>query len=241
MTDVTTTQSTDLSTVSADAFGAAPAHSEDIVIPKIQVMQKMSNLVDEGVAKEGDFVDSLSQEVIGGLNEPVAFIPFYMEKLWFISKKVGGRWELEGIEAFSNLNKNLRYFDTVNGEDYKNELHMRFYALRPEDMSIPYIITFKGMSQKAGKALYTQMYIKNKAAGLTPAGKVMLLKGEKRENDNGKFVVTTCTPDRTASAEEVNQCLEWFHTIQAGSAKVDESDQRPAGQTEGEQTNTAGF
>ena len=42
MTDVTTTQSTDLSTVDANAFGAAPAHSEDIVIPKIQVMQKMS-------------------------------------------------------------------------------------------------------------------------------------------------------------------------------------------------------
>lgn len=215
-------ENTEVSTnvIDQDAFGSAGG-IEDVVIPKIMVMQKMSKLLDNrDDLRVGDFVESLDESKVGSITEPLEFVPFYMEKLWFRSQKNGNDWEFLAVEEFNTTNSRRRYYETVDGVDYKNELHMKFYCILPSDPSIPYAITFKGTSQKVGKALYTQMYVKNRMAGLSAAGKVMALSGSKVENDKGSFVVLAATPSRNASAEEVQEALMWFNTIQAGGAST---------------------
>lgn len=219
--ELATTAGTEVSTdVAQDAFGQTGG-IEDIIIPKIMVMQKMSKLLeDRDELKVGDFIESLGDEKVGSITEPLEFIPFSMEKLWFRSKQIGNKWEFENVEAFNHSNSKRRYNETVDGETYKNELHMKFYCILPSDPSIPYAITFKGMSQKVGKALYTQMYVKNKMAGLSAAGSVMSLAGSKQENDHGSFIVFTASVGRKAEAEEVQTALMWYKTIQAGEAST---------------------
>lgn len=213
-------QNTEVATVAADAFGSAGG-IEDIVIPKIMVMQKMSKLLDTNDdLKVGDFVESLGETKVGSISEGLDFIPFYMEKLWFRSQKVGKDFEFLAVEGFNQSNARRRYSEVVDGVEYKNELHMKFYAVLPDDPSIPYAITFKGTSQKTGKALYTQMYVKNKMSGLSAAGKVMTLAGAKQENEKGTFVVLNTTVARNSTAEEVQMCLDWFHTIESGNAST---------------------
>lgn len=221
-----TKQSTEVATIEEDAFGQAGG-MEDVIIPKITVMQKMSKLLeDREDLKVGDFVESLNDEKLGSIKEPLEFIPFFMEKLWFRSQKVGNSFEFVSIEDFNPSNARRRYSETVDGVDYKNELHMKFYCILPEDPSIPYAITFKGMSQKIGKALYTQMYVKNKLGGLSAAGKVMNLAGVKQENEKGSFIVLGTTVGRDTTQEELHTALMWYKTLQSGAAstKSDEPD-----------------
>lgn len=205
------------------AWGTPQVSSQDIVIPKILCMQGLSALVADDKAKMGDLVDNMTNEVIGNCtNQPVQFIPFHMEKILIISKKVGNDFEFERIEKVSPANENTPYEEQVGDDLFKNEFAMNFYVLRPEDMSIPYIISFKGMSRKSGKILATQMFVRNAAAGKIPPAFVMELSGTKTKNDKGVFYVLDTKAVRESSQEEIKSAFQWYKTVNAGGVKVHE-------------------
>jgi hypothetical protein len=208
-----------------DMFGAAPVSSNDVIIPKIRVMQPGSQLVTDGVAKFGDFIDSLSNEVVGHITEKaVELIPFYVEKIWIISKWNGSKFEFDRIEGVTPMNENKQWEEDTPQGKFKNEKCFNFYCLRPEDMSLPVIVAFKGTSLRAGRELMTQMYVKNKAAGKAPCAKVINLGGDKTSNDKGTYAVMKASVSRDTSMEEMTQCLNWFKSVQSGEAKADNSD-----------------
>ena len=76
---VATKSETAVSNVAHDlsAWGETEVTSKDIVIPKILCMQGLSDLVSDGKAKMGDFVDSLEGNILGDIDNPVAFVPFH--------------------------------------------------------------------------------------------------------------------------------------------------------------------
>ena len=207
-----------------DAWGSGDVSAKDIVIPKILAMQGLSELVSEGKAKFGDFVDSLTHEVIGSIEKPVKFVPFHMEKVWIISKKPAGqqgRYEFDRFEPVTAQNMNRPFEETADGMDWKNEYTMQFYVLRPEDTSIPYVISFKSTSAKSGKVLATQMYVRNRAAGLVPPAFTMLLGGRKEKNDKGTFIVMETKTGEKTDPALIEECLNWYQTIKSGATKVD--------------------
>lgn len=222
--EVTKPEETAVATVDVDAFGAGPLSSDDIVIPKLLAMQGLSNYVTEGAAKFGDFVDSLNGQVIGSISEPIEFIPFYLEKVWIISKKIGNKYVFQAYEPVTTANENKPWEEIINGEEWKNEKCYNFYSILPHDPSLPYVIAFKSTSAKSGRELATQMYVKNRAAGKVPPAKVMKLFGSKEEKDGNKFVVMKSAVVRDSSQEEIASCLDWFKTITSGGASVDSSD-----------------
>ena len=219
-----------------EAWGTPTVSSKDIIIPKILCMQGLSELVmdDDHPAKMGDFVDSMTNEIIGDYNKkPVAFIPFHLHKVWIISKKTGSDFEFDRIEDVTPMNEGKPWTEVINGVEYKNEYTMNFYVLRPEDMSLPYIISFKGMSGKAGKILSTQMFVRNAAAGKIPPAYVMELSGSKDKNDKGTFITLATKVSRESTSAEVEAAFTWFKTVQAGQVKSHEeqpqhTEQQPA-------------
>lgn len=209
--------------VAADAFGSGDLSSEDIVIPKILVMQGLSKLVTDGAAKFGDFVENMSSEVIGHITDkPLEFIPFHRERLWIVSKKKGSRFEFDHIEPCNSINENKKWYDTDGKDEIKNEKAFNYYCILPSDPSIPYVIQFKSTSLKSGKELATQMYVKNKADGLLPPSKKMELWGDKVSNDKGTFAVLKWRLVGETSDDEIQNCLQWYNTINAGGTKVEE-------------------
>jgi len=202
-----------------NAFGDGGYSSQDVIIPKILVMQGLSQLVMDGVAKFGDFVNNQSQEVIGSLDAPVEFIPFHLDKVWIVSEKKGNKYEFSHIEPVTIANENRKWEEVVDGKELKNEKSFNFYSILPSDPSIPYILQFKGTSQRTGKELATQMYVKNKAAGLAPPAKVMSLKGNKVSNEKGTYVVLKTEISRETKREEMMECLTWYKSITSGKTK----------------------
>lgn len=203
------------------AWGETEVSSGDIVIPKILLMQGLSEAVAEEKAKMGDFLDSLSGEVIGNHKKPVQVIPFHLERIWIHSKNNGKDFEFDSITTANNPNEH-EYIEVVDGTEWKHEYCMNFYVLRPEDMSLPYVVSFKGTGRKAGKALATQMFVKNKMAGKIPPAFVMELSAHKDSNDKGTYYVWDTKVSRESKPEEISQAFKWFKTINAGGTKTHE-------------------
>lgn len=216
-------------------WGAGDVSSRDLVIPKILAMQGLSELVSEGKAKLGDFVDSVSGEVLGSIEKPVEFIPFHMEKKWIISRKKKGEGKFE-FERYEDVTaQNMDYpFEAQEGEDtIKYEYTLQFYVLLPHDTSMPYVISFKSTSLRSGKVLSTQMYVRNRAAGLVPPAYVMELGGKKEKNDKGTFIVMETKPKGKTPDNLLIECLNWYKVIKAGGAKVAEEAPEAQGSFEG--------
>ena len=203
-------------------WGVSQVSSQDIVIPKILCMQGLSQLVIDEKAKMGDLVDSMSEEIIGNcVKKPVQFIPFHLAKIFIVSKwnEAAKDYEFDHIEDVTPANEATPYETRIGGDLFKNEYCMNFYVLRPEDTSLPYIISFKGTARKNGKVLATQMYIRNAQAGKIPPAYVMELAGTKESNAKGHFYVVNSKQARESTPEEQAIAFNWLKTIKAGETK----------------------
>lgn len=223
--EVTETKSTEVSAaMDLDAFGTSQVSGADIVIPKIMIMQKMSDAVEREVAKEGDFIDSLTEEVLGSIKEPLRFIPFHLTKTWIIQKDVDGDFVFEGIEEVNAANENRDWEEVIDGIKYRYQKSYNFYVLLEKDTSMPYVLSLRSTSAKTGRVLATQMYVKNRQQGKVPPAYVMELGGVKEKNTKGSYVVGKVAVAGESTPENIQDCLAWYRTISAGQAKVHEED-----------------
>lgn len=211
------------------AWGAPPSIThKDIVIPKILPMQGLSKKVMEGQAAFGEFRDSLNNELVGTLNKPFEFIPFFMEKVWIVFEEKNGAMKFTKTVRIDTGNEDWPYEEVVNGVKIRRDRTMNFYVLLPEEVekgiAIPYILSFRRTSLNAGKKLATTMFVKNMAAKKTPAAMVCELGGVKTQNDKGTFVVMDIKEKRPSTNVEIAKAFEWLQPIAKGAAKVDNSD-----------------
>lgn len=209
--------------------------SNDIIIPKILPLNFMSDKVKNGLGKYGEFRDTLSNTLFGNLETPFEIIPFYMEKKWYefdiISNKAGARKRefarvipVQDNPAKPGYNDDLKYAE----EKLERDRVMDFYVLIPSEVekgtSMPYVVSFRRTSLKAGKKLASQMFLANARAGKVPAAVTMSLSGKSVQNDDGQYVVQDIVPARESTDAEIKECLKWLKLIRAGQTKLDDSD-----------------
>lgn len=218
-------------------WGVQNLTSRDVIIPKVLPMQGLSKKVMDGQAAVGEFRDSLNNDVVGmaaGFGKPekaLEFVPFYMEKTWLIFEDktgTGNDMRFSKTLSIDASNENWPYEEVINNVKIRRDRTMNFYCLHPsqiaEGTAIPFILSFRRTSAKAGQKLATTMFMSNVKAGKTPASMVMELSGIKQSNDKGTFVVLDVKQKRPSSTAEVTEAFSWLKQIRAGAAKVDNSD-----------------
>jgi hypothetical protein len=218
---------------SLSSWGQAPQmSSNDIIMPRINLMQPMSDKVTAGEAAFGDFRDSLNNELIAKMGEKFKVIPFHLQKI-FIVYNVTDRDQKDYLrtESISAENDNAKYEDEERGKDGKTikiqrDRVMNFFVLRPEEIAvgsaIPYIMSFRRSSMQAGKKLATQMYMKNMAAGKSPPAVTMVVTAKKESNDKGTYAVIDIVPTGPTSPEHIAEAFKWFQLVNAGKARAHE-------------------
>lgn len=207
---------------------------QDIVLSKILPMQGLSELVADGKARMGEMRDSLTGAMIAGIDQMFEFLPFHVEKFWDIMQENGDNFKWDRTEPLVEIpgapgyNDNLPWEYEEAGLKHRRVRRMNFYGLLASQVksgeAIPYVLSFKSMSFKEGKKMFTQMYLRNRRANLPPCAYVIAIKGAKRENDKGKFIVPTMELGRKATPDEVKQCFDWMQLIKKGGVKIDDSD-----------------
>lgn len=217
------------------AWGVEGLTQRDIVIPKILAMQGLSKLVTSGQAKFGEFRDSLNGVVLGEIGkQAIEFVPFLLEKVWIVfeDKNPPGsqqtNYKFTKVEPLTAENENWPYEEVINGVKIRRDRTMNFYVLLPGEIekggAIPYILSFRRTSARAGQKLATTMFMKNLKAGKTPASMVLELHGEKQQNDKGTFVVLDVKEKRPSTTAEIAEAFSWVKTVKAGKTRADTSD-----------------
>ncbi len=218
-----TSNATDLA-----AWGPAPKlSSKDVVIPRILCMQAMSKPVVNGEAKFGEFRDSFGK-LLGDDTHPVEFIPFHHEHVYVVMREEKGQFKFHKIVPVTPENDDTEFIVEIDGADEKWYRTTNIYCLMPKEVeeggSLPYLLSFRSSSSRAGREIYTQMYVMNRKDGLVPPGRTFALTMEKTKNDKGTFAVMKVRVTRDSNPEEIKACLGWFKTIQSGKTRIDTSD-----------------
>ena len=211
-----------------DQWDTPVLSANDIVIEKILPLQKMSKKLEDRKAgyRYSELRSTMESRLFGDLDQGFEFIPVAMERFWVITE--GKDKKFVGIVPENSENQNLPYEEMVDGKLITRVRFMEFYVLIPSDVkdggAVPYLLSFKSTSLKAGKSLATQMYVKNRAANLPPPATVCELTLEEKSNDKGTFLVQSVKAKRKASAEEIQAAFNWYTSIKSGAVKKDDSD-----------------
>lgn len=122
----------------------------DVVVPRILLMQPLSDFVTEGKAKPGDIVRSTTVERIAGPDSAIEFIPLSMpEASWVIEVKPpkGNKFEFQRIEPRNAANSGLPWgfsadFDgnevpagTPGALEARRVQRLSLFALLPSDIA----------------------------------------------------------------------------------------------------------
>lgn len=179
----------ELATQNTNLPAQAPAQrseqvlSSDVVIPKLHLLQALSEVVVEKKAEAGQMVRSTTKELLGDENTPVELIPLTFQNLWMLSegfvnpKTKEVKYEFRGYEPRTHLNERLDWDYELNGSPWRRTKVMNVFALLPADIQaqanelkkfeetgempdldkalLPIVISFKNMSFKAGKDIAT--------------------------------------------------------------------------------------
>lgn len=221
--------------VANSAWGAEDANTENVLIPKLLLMQGLSQAVSDEKASMGDFVDSTTLEVLGTGREkgykPVRFIPIKCFETWVVYEKLGGeKLQFKEIVPFGGENAKWER----ETETYRRDRVLNFYVLLEEQANnpaaLPYTLAFRRTSFVAGKKLSTHFTQCKLAAtrgkGRPPAATIFELSATKRENDHGTFYVWDVAPAGETKPEHLQVAYEWFQTLknEADKYTVDNSE-----------------
>lgn len=226
-TAVTVKQTNQLSTEVSGAWGADEVESTDIRIPRILLMQQMSEMVAQEIAKPGELVDSTTSQVVCTKQEVLKIVPIYIFKDWVEQKEINGKYEYVQRMAYGPHNANLPREEVRNGEKFRNVIGINVLAMLEKDINdpsaLPVMMTFRMTSLNAGKDIST-LGLRAKSVNKPVAAFTIALGTELVKNEKGNYYVMKVKGvENTNNFNEVAPRLHgWYQTFKAGTAKVDE-------------------
>lgn len=221
--------------------------SSDIVIPKVLLMQGLSELVGERKAQIGDMVRSTTAEKLGDDKAPITFIPLKMQNSWTIQEKINGKYEFRRIEARTAANEDAPWDYVESGTDWKRVKTINVFALLPKDIAafkeeiknevidlektlMPVVISFRSKSFNAGKDVAT-FFTKVKAnlqynKNVAPYKYELSLTCKQEENDKGKFFVFKVGKSQPIAQDLIEEAAKWYQILNTTkNIKIDVSDE----------------
>lgn len=232
---------------------APTIEAQDILIPKLRLLQPLSDEVGEGKGVAGDIIKSTTLEKMKTGDGVVEMIPLTFFKTWVIMRRkpTDTRGEFTGIEAYTPENCNATREWSMDGLRYERNLNLNFYCLVPseikrdhealkkamksgnipdsDDSMLPCLVSFQRTGYPAGKVLVTHFakvddFSHRLGKKIPPYGSVFKLGTEYVKGDKGNYYIFTCQKDRPATDIEKEACDRWLNILGKAAVRVDNSD-----------------
>lgn len=187
--------------------------ASDVQMPSIMLMQANAELVKDrsNDIKSGDFVNSITQEVWGSIDEPlqVCVVDLFKTRQWTAVQ--GNEWIK--TEPWQPEFESEDYEIEMDGKTVKRQKIFNYICFRPLDIreielpsgekhyvATPFVIKFKGASSKNAKK-FNQL-LRDYATFKQPSWCVnFLLKAYEDQNEHGSFFVFDMKKDSPALRE----------------------------------------
>lgn len=218
------------------AWGMEEINAGDIIMPKLLLMQGLSKLVTAGEANQGEIANSLTKEVLGGINNiknktcvDVEIVCFKAFKTWLEFDKVEGEWVYRKQYPMDASNVDLSQEETVNGVEIRRDRCLNYYVLLPKEIAsgsaLPYVVSFRRTSMQAGKKIASAT-TRWKALGAANAicHKTFMLTVIQKTKDDKNYWAYDVSEGNPVNAEAQAECKKWFTALQKMSVKIDDSD-----------------
>ena len=199
------------SVLAADWGAVEGLDTTDLLVPKIYHQQALSKFVSDGLARAGDFCDSLTGEVLAKKDEKLQLIIFGSYKTMIVKKEVaGGKWELDEIVTITpqNASEWANKPFTENGMQYS--LTYNYLCLLPNKITeLPYVLSLGSTKTKVARKLNT-MLSKLSQAGKPGASVVFDFSSTAEKNDRGSWAGLEVTQGRNSTPEELTTAHAWY-------------------------------
>lgn len=220
--ELTTTQGNALSTTSSVPQSSLGITANDIIIPKVLLMQAISQAVKDRKCFAGEFLHSIDEVV---MPSPIEFIVlnYFKEILTYEDKKYVKK------EAWTHDKEmNLEREKIVNGIVIQQTISHNFTIILTKDIEemtpFPMVVSFKKTSVKAGKKLCTQLLMLEEF-GAKPQDKTFKLTSKEESGDNGSYSVFEIGGGRKTTEEERAVAYKWAARLQTVKVIVDDKDE----------------
>lgn len=201
----------------------------NVTLPRILLVQKMSAVVDTGDFKAGEIRNSLTNEKLGGVGDPFEVIPLSFKEVWTYVAKEGNKFIK--IEDLTAANKDLPWEDTITHRDeeieVKRQKTFQFMVLivkgLGEDQILPAQISFKVKSLRAGKDL-NSLVMQRVAMGqeaYTKTAKISSL--AQKVGDHG-FHIFAVAPGEKTNDEQRRLAAMWTKELRQNTFRVQEEE-----------------
>lgn len=201
--------------------------NDDLLIPRVLLMQDISDLVKKEKAKAGFLVHGITGEVLAERGDLLEIIPVTTFREWQVmgqDEKKPERWNFLRREVMTKENENLPTEDQERGQAIKRVKALNFFVLLASKIDeMPFLVSFKKTSLYAGKKLSThfQMSAMRKQA---PAGHVFRLTSVPRSWDSYSFYALEVETGRTATEHELDVARMWYGILSKQQAKIADED-----------------
>lgn len=222
----------------------------DIVIPKLLLMQGLSDFVSDRKAQAGDMVRSTNAEALGSDKKPMDIIPLTFQNLWMVSENLSGdgkTFDFTGYEARTIHNENEEWEFFKDGHKCKRTKVMNLFALLPQDIDaqsamlaefektgaipdvdkalLPIVIQFRSSSFKAGKDVATIFAKARSISEMTgkniPAyGTTLKLSCYQEKNDKGTFFIYSVSPAGKTKDTYLEVAKTWYEILMKQTAAI---------------------
>lgn len=200
--------------------------TSDILIPKILLMQGLSQLVSEGKAAQGDMVNSVTNEVLGNKTKGVTFAPITTFKTMTVMRNKDGKYVFDHAEPWSAKHVSYSWEVVENGQTYRNYPTLNFYVMLEEDLkkesAMPVLLAFRSTSLKAGKKVINY-FAQAADIGKKPCAAMLTLMCNIVKNEKGIFHVFDIKFEKETPANYGPKILRWEKLLKTAKVVVDTS------------------
>lgn len=239
-TEITKTE-TQLPATQAHDVGGEEILSSSIVIPRLLLMQGLSDFVNERKAQQGDMVRTTPFTKLGDPEVPIAIIPITFNNQWMLSELIGKKFEFRGYEPLTAANQDLPWEFEKNGTQWKRTKVLNLYALLPDDIKaereelakaekggspdpdkalLPIMISFRSTSYSAGKDVTTH-FAKAKKFNQPGYVSTLALSCVADKNDLGSFFVFKVCSLQPTPKEDQAVAAYWYNVLRTQKVQVD--------------------
>jgi hypothetical protein len=210
-------------------------NSNDILIPRIMLMQNTSEYVGDEKFKLGDIIDSISQERLGGVGDALEVIPIHIFKTWRVYR-VDGEFKARGGKLIKVLpvtaeNEKLPWEGTEKLDDkdvpVRRDLSYNAFVILKKDLdsgsTFPLNIIFKRSGANAGKQLVSLIY-RLGMMGTPIYGKSVLLNVGKQKKETNTYAVFEVKTGNLVSNDYFPTCQKWQSIVKTANVRVDDKD-----------------
>lgn len=213
----------------------------DALIPRLLLMQGLSDFVVDRKAQQGDMVRSTTIEKLGDPEVSVELIPITFQNRWRLEEEIKGKFEYRGTEPRNAKNDDLPWEFTHQGAKWKRTKVIDLYAVLPKDIAaeqeemtrfkatgelpdlnktlMPVLVSFRASSYQAGKKV-VDIFIKAQNFGVQAHHYKTRLKCHQESNDKGTYYVFDLEGTRPVTSDEKQVSDRWQSILASNLDKM---------------------